>query len=99
MLSWLQNDFDQAEECCSRSLALFRAVEDCSGVAMSLALLGLFSWRKNGLDYAASVVAFWGSHQSRWAGYQSIVSARPCSRSGNLGCQPSSSRSFPDSIA
>ncbi len=49
--------------------------------------------------YAASVTCLWGAHQSRWSVYQATVSARPCSKSPNRGCQSSSRRSLPASIA
>ena len=49
--------------------------------------------------YAASVASLAGRHQSSWAWYHSMVSASPASKSWYVGCQPSSWRSLPDSIA
>ena len=49
--------------------------------------------------YFASVASLWGRHQSSCCWYHSMVLARPDSKSWNVGCQPSSWRSLPDSIA
>ena len=49
--------------------------------------------------YFASVASLWGRHQSSWFWYHSTVLARPASKSWNCGCQPSSWRSLPDSMA
>ena len=49
--------------------------------------------------YAASVASLTGRHQSSWAWYHSMVAASPASKSWYVGCQPSSWRSLPDSIA
>ncbi len=49
--------------------------------------------------YLASVVAFCGRHQSWLAWYQEMVSSMPASKLENWGCQPSSERSFDESIA
>ena len=49
--------------------------------------------------YFASVAAFCGFHHDSLSRYQAIVSARPASKSLNAGVQPSSVRSFDESIA
>ena len=49
--------------------------------------------------YLASVSCFCGRHQSALSPYQAIVAASPCSKSWNVGRQPSSSRSLIASIA
>ena len=49
--------------------------------------------------YVASVASLWGRHQSSCSWYHAMVLARPDSKSWNCGCQPSSWRSLPDSMA
>ncbi len=49
--------------------------------------------------YLASVSAFCGRHQAWLARYHWMVSARPDRKSENAGAQPSSVRSFVESIA
>src|SRR5690606_4853706 len=49
--------------------------------------------------YFASVASFCGAHQASLSRYHAIVAASPASKSAKLGVQPSSVRSFEESIA
>jgi DNA-binding CsgD family transcriptional regulator len=54
-LASIQNDYRRAEIWCQQSLVLFRELEDQSGIALSLFLLGVMPWMRGDLVTARSL--------------------------------------------
>jgi predicted ATPase/DNA-binding CsgD family transcriptional regulator len=56
-LAFIQSDYDHTEMLCQQSLALYRELEDQSGIAFSVYLLGFVAWTRGNIAKARSLLA------------------------------------------